>query len=71
MCNGGATGLFILGYAFFYYFKRSNMSGLLQTSYFFGYSALMSYAFFMMLGFVGFFSAFTFVKYIYGAVKTD
>lgn len=47
------------------------MSGLLQTAYFFGYSALMSYAFSMMLGFIGFFSAFAFVKYIYSAVKTD
>jgi transmembrane 9 superfamily protein 1 len=69
--NGGATGLFIFSYSFFYYFKRSSMSGLLQTSYFFGYSALMSYGFFMMLGFIGFFSSFAFVKYIYGAVKTD
>jgi hypothetical protein len=71
LTNGGATGLFIFGYSFFYFFKRSSMSGVLQTAYFFGYSAVMSYAFFMMLGFIGFFSAFSFVKYIYGNVKTD
>ena len=71
LCNGGATGLFIFAYSFFFFYKRSNMTGWLQTSYFFGYSALMSFSFFLMLGFVGFYSAFEFVNYIYGVVKTD
>jgi len=69
--NGGATGLFVFAYSFYYFFHRSNMSGYLQLSFYFGYMAIVSYAFFMMLGFVGFYSAFTFVNYIYGAVKTD
>lgn len=69
--NGGATGLFIFGYSFFYYFHRSHMNGLLQLSFYFGYTGIVSYAFFIMLGFVGFVSSFTFVDYIYGAVKTD
>lgn len=69
--NGGATGLFIFAYSFFYYYHRSNMHGLLQLSFYFGYTAIAAYAFMLMLGFVGFFSAFTFVHYIYGAVKTD
>jgi hypothetical protein len=30
--NGGATGLFILGYSFFYYFQRSEMDGFFQVS---------------------------------------
>jgi len=69
--NGGATGLFIFGYSFFYLFHRSNMSGWLQLSFYFGYTGIVSYAFVMMLGFVGFMSSFSFVQYIYGAVKTD
>ena len=69
--NGGATGLFILGYSFFYFFHRSNMNGMLQLSFYFGYTTITSYACFMMLGFVGFMSTFFFVDYIYGAVKTD
>lgn len=71
LINGGATGLFIFAYSFFYYFHRSNMNGVLQLSFYFGYTGVVSYAFFMMLGFVGFMSAFTFVNYIYSAVKTD
>lgn len=69
--NGGATGFFIFGYSFFYYFHRSNMNGWLQLSFYFGYTGVVSYAFFIMLGFIGFVSSFTFVDYIYGAVKTD
>ena len=69
--NGGSTGLFIFGYSFFYFFHRSNMDGLLQVSFYFGYTGIVSYAFFMMLGFIGFMSAFSFITYIYGAVKTD
>ncbi|KAJ1400538.1 hypothetical protein B484DRAFT_414055 [Ochromonadaceae sp. CCMP2298] len=69
--NGGATGLFVFAYSFYYFFHRSNMDGVLQLSFYFGYMAVVSYAFFVMLGFVGFFSAFTFVNYIYSAVKTD
>lgn len=69
--NGGATGLFILGYSFYYFFHRSKMDGLLQASYYFGYMGMLSYAFVLLLGFIGFYSSFTFVNYIYGAVKTD
>ena len=69
--NGGATGAFIFGYSFYYFFHRSNMNGWLQLSFYFGYTGLVSYAFFLMLGFVGFFSAFNFVDYIYRAVKAE
>lgn len=69
--NGGATGLFVLAYSFYYFWHRSNMNGVLQLSYYFGYMSVASFAFFLMLGFVGFYSSFEFVNYIYGAVKTD
>jgi hypothetical protein len=69
--NGGSTGIFIFAYSFFYYYHRSNMDGLLQLSFYFGYTGVVSYAFFQMLGFVGFFSAFSFVDYIYRAVKAE
>jgi hypothetical protein len=60
-----STGFFVFLYAMFYYFKRSNMSGALQTIEFFGYTALTCYVFFLMLGTVSFFASLNFVKYIY------
>ncbi|XP_060068139.1 transmembrane 9 superfamily member 1-like [Ylistrum balloti] len=69
--SAGSTGIFVFLYATFYYFKRSNMSGALQTLEFFGYTALSCYVFFLMLGTVSFFASLNFVRYIYVNLKMD
>ncbi|XP_074656952.1 transmembrane 9 superfamily member 1-like [Tubulanus polymorphus] len=69
--SAGSTGLFVFLYSLFYYFKRSNMSGFLQTVEFFGYTALVCYVFFLMLGTVSFFASLKFVRYIYVNIKMD
>eukprot|EP00164_Ancoracysta_twista_P006677 GFYU01009336.1.p1 GENE.GFYU01009336.1~~GFYU01009336.1.p1 ORF type:complete len:380 (+),score=104.43 GFYU01009336.1:3-1142(+) len=69
--SGGSTGFFIYAYCFFYYYNRSDMNGFWQTSFFFGYMLIVAYAFFLMLGTVGFISSLVFVKKIYGAIKSD
>ncbi|KAI3730463.1 hypothetical protein L1987_61633 [Smallanthus sonchifolius] len=68
---GGSTGLFIFGYCIYYYFWRSNMSGFMQTSFFFGYMACVSYGMFLVLGSVGFCASLLFVRYLYAAIKCD
>jgi len=69
--NGGMTGLFIYVYSFYFYFRRSGMSGILQSSFYFGYMAIVSFAFFLMLGSAGFQFSLIFVKYIYSRIKSD
>jgi MFS family permease len=69
--SGGSSGLFVYVYCFFYYFHRSEMYGFLQASFFFGYMAVACYSFTVMMGYVGFFSAFFFVRNIYKAIKSD
>jgi hypothetical protein len=69
--NGGMTGLFIFVYSFYYYFHRSEMSGMLQGSFFFGYMTVVSFAFFIMLGAAGFQFSLIFVRYIYSRIKSD
>jgi transmembrane 9 superfamily protein 1 len=69
--SAGSTGLFVFVYALFYYTRRSNMSGALQTAEFFGYTTLACYAFFLMLGAVSFFASLKFVRYIYVNIKID
>jgi len=69
--NGGMTGIFIYIYSFYYYFHRSGMTGLLQSSFYFGYMAVVSFGFFLMLGAAGFQFSLVFVKYIYSRVKCD
>merc|ERR1711967_176068 len=69
--SGGSTGLFVYAYCFFYYFGRSGMFGFMQTSFFFGYMLVASYAAAIMLGTVGFLSSLVFVRRIYQAIKCD
>merc|ERR1711907_473498 len=69
--SGGSSGMFVYAYCFFYYFHRSEMYGFLQGSFFFGYMAVACYAFSVMLGSVGFYSAKIFVFNIYQAIKSD
>lgn len=69
--NGGMTGLFIYIYSFYFYFQRSGMSGMLQGSFYFGYMAVVSYGFFLMLGSAAFQFSLVFVKYIYSRIKSD
>ncbi|DBA96073.1 TPA: Transmembrane 9 superfamily member 2 [Trebouxia sp. C0004] len=64
MC-GGSTGLFVFGYCFYYYLARADMSGFMQTSFFFCYMFMVCYAFFLMLGAVGYRSSLSFVRHIY------
>lgn len=71
LLSGGAAGICIYLYSFFYYFQRSNMYGMLQTSIYFGYMFVVSYAVFCMLGFIGFYSSLIFVKKIYQAIKIE
>ena len=47
------------------------MSGMLQATFFFGYIAVISYAFVLLLGATGWWAAYFFLKKIYGAIKSD
>ncbi|XP_009615617.1 transmembrane 9 superfamily member 3-like isoform X1 [Nicotiana tomentosiformis] len=68
---GGSTSIFIYGYCLYYYYARSDMSGFMQTSFFFGYMACICYGFFLMLGTVGFRSSLLFVRHIYRSIKCE
>ena len=71
MMSGGSVSLFIYAYCFFFHINHSEMQGFLQLSYFYGYSAILSYAAFLIFGFVGFLSTFAFIRYLYSQVKSD
>ncbi|XP_060200908.1 transmembrane 9 superfamily member 3-like [Lycium barbarum] len=68
---GGSTGIFIYSYCLYYYYARSDMSGFMQTSFFFGYMACVCYGFFLMLGTVGFRASLLFVRHIYRSIKCE
>ncbi|KAL4196031.1 hypothetical protein AMTRI_Chr04g181310 [Amborella trichopoda] len=69
--RGGSTSLFIFGQCLYYYFARTDMSGLMQTSLFFGYMACICYGIFLLLGTVGFYISLVLVRYLYGSIKCE
>lgn len=70
LLRGGSVAFFMFAYCI-YFFARSNMKGLMQLCFFFGYNACMCYAFFLMLGTVGFRASFIFVQRIYQVAKSE
>lgn len=68
---GGSVGAYVMAYSVFYYYLRSPLEGFMQASFFFGYTMLLSYAFFLMSGTVGFFSGRTFVLFLYRQLKSE
>jgi hypothetical protein len=67
--SGGSTGIYIFIYSFIFFFSKTHMDGAFQTSFFFGYMAIISLAFFFLCGSVGFISSLVFVKYVYSSIK--
>lgn len=68
---GGSTGIFVYGYSFYYYLARSDMSGFMQATFYFGYNAMVCLAFFLILGYVGWRASLAFVRRIYRAIKCE
>ena len=62
---------YIFGYSIVYYFRTTTMNGMIQTVYFFAYTAIFSCVIGVVCGFVGFISSAIFVKNIYKNLKTD
>ena len=68
---GGSTGISIFAYAVYYFHMRSDMTGFMQSAYYFGYMSVICYGWFLALGTVGHKASLTFVRHIYGAIKCD
>jgi len=69
--NSGASGLYLLGYSFVYFFTQLEMVGFVPVLLYFGYMMMVALLFFLGAGTIGFLSSWWFVWMIYGAVKVD
>eukprot|EP01094_Clydonella_sp_ATCC50884_P022575 TRINITY_DN5229_c0_g1_i1.p1 TRINITY_DN5229_c0_g1~~TRINITY_DN5229_c0_g1_i1.p1 ORF type:complete len:497 (+),score=160.81 TRINITY_DN5229_c0_g1_i1:295-1785(+) len=69
--SGATTGLYVYLYATYYYYERTHMSGMLQTSFYFGYMLMLSISLGILCGAVAFHSTSWFVHSIYRNVKVD
>lgn len=68
---GGASSVWVFGYAAWFYFMRLHITGFVSSMLFFAYVALACAAYGVLAGTVGFLSAYAFVRRIYGTIKVD
>ncbi|XP_064618041.1 transmembrane 9 superfamily member 3-like [Liolophura sinensis] len=66
-----STAGYVYMYSFYYFFFKTKMYGLFQTTFYFGYMALFSIALGYMCGTFGYVGTSVFVRKIYSTVKID
>ncbi|KAI2624765.1 Nonaspanin [Xylaria nigripes] len=67
----GMSAGYIFANALIYLISKLSLGGLSGTVLYIGYSALLSFLFFILTGSIGFFSSWWFVQKIYGSIKID
>eukprot|EP00923_Selenidium_pygospionis_P006600 GHVN01011342.1.p1 GENE.GHVN01011342.1~~GHVN01011342.1.p1 ORF type:complete len:563 (+),score=57.40 GHVN01011342.1:311-1999(+) len=65
------SAVYVFLYAVLYFLTNLNITSLVSAMLYFGYMFILSYAFFLLTGSVGFLSTFIFVRAIYGSIKVD
>jgi len=66
-----STATYVFLYSIFYFWFKTQMSGLLQVSYYFGYTLLFCVSLFFICGAIGVWGSSVFVHKIYRNVKID
>ncbi|KAI1006072.1 Transmembrane 9 superfamily member 1 [Podosphaera aphanis] len=67
----GASAGYVFANAMIYWFTKFKLVGLAGSVLYIGYSALISFLFFILTGTIGFFASWAFVQTIYGSIKVD
>ncbi|MCO5568870.1 hypothetical protein L7F22_022572 [Adiantum nelumboides] len=69
--TSGSSALYLFLYAAFYFFTKLDITKMVSGILYFGYMIIISYAFFVLTGTIGFYACFWFVRTIYASVKFD
>ncbi|OMO70796.1 hypothetical protein CCACVL1_18656 [Corchorus capsularis] len=69
--TAGSSALYLFLYSVFYFFTKLEITKLVSGILYFGYMCIVSYAFFVLTGTIGFYACFWFVRKIYSSVKID
>lgn len=69
--TSGSSALYLFLYSIVYFSTKLQITAPVSTMLYFGYMAMISWAFFLFTGSIGFVACLTFVNRIYGAIKVD
>jgi len=63
--------VYVFLYSVYYFVFRTEMTGLLQTAFYFGYTALACFGIALITGTIGMAAASVFVRAIFSGIKAD
>ncbi|XAR53440.1 hypothetical protein NMG60_11021992 [Bertholletia excelsa] len=69
--TAGSSAIYLFLYSTFYFFTKLEITKLVSGILYFGYMFIVSYAFFVLTGTIGFYACLWFVWKIYSSVKID
>ncbi|KAI9642377.1 Transmembrane 9 super member 2 [Ciborinia camelliae] len=69
--TAGASAGYVFANAMIYWVTKLQLGGLAGSVLYIGYSALISFLFFILTGSIGYFACWAFVQKIYGSIKID
>lgn len=69
--TAGSSALYLFFYSAFYFFTKLEITKFVSGILYFGYMLIVSYAFLVLTGTIGFYACFWFVRKIYSSVKID
>ncbi|KAF5725878.1 transmembrane 9 superfamily member 8 [Tripterygium wilfordii] len=69
--TSGSSALYLFLYAAFYFFTKLEITKPVSGILYFGYMLIVSYAFFVFTGMIGFYACFWFTRLIYSSVKIE
>ncbi|QSZ29134.1 hypothetical protein DSL72_003645 [Monilinia vaccinii-corymbosi] len=69
--TAGASAGYVFANAMIYWGTKLQLGGLAGSVLYIGYSALISFLFFILTGSIGYFASWAFVQKIYGSIKID
>ncbi|PQE33374.1 endosomal integral membrane protein [Rutstroemia sp. NJR-2017a WRK4] len=69
--TAGASAGYVFANALIYWATKLQLGGLAGSVLYIGYSALISFLFFILTGSIGYFASWGFVQKIYGSIKID
>jgi transmembrane 9 superfamily protein 2/4 len=71
MLMSGGVAIYVFLYSIYYFARKLHIDDVVASMLYFGYSALMSFGFFLLTGAIGFSASFWFIRKIYGAIKIE
>ncbi|CAA7408780.1 unnamed protein product [Spirodela intermedia] len=69
--TASSSALYLFLYSAFYFFTKLEITKVVSGILYFGYMLIVSYAFFVLTGTIGFYACLWFVRKIYSSVKID